>query len=105
MDELGLLQKLDAIPVLTWNWKAQAPAIRHLGPTAQDFRAAFGLGEDEKRISTVDAEGVVLPGVQALYRLVREKEARIERLERELAELRAAVAQLAGQVQAAAPKQ
>jgi hypothetical protein len=25
----------------TWNWKAQAESIRHIGPMAQDFYAAF----------------------------------------------------------------
>ncbi len=31
---------------------------------AQDFRAAFGLGEDEKHISTLDEGGVALAAVQ-----------------------------------------
>jgi len=34
---------------------------------AQDLRAAFGLGKDEKHISTVDSEGVVLAAIQVLY--------------------------------------
>jgi hypothetical protein len=47
---------------------------------AQDFRAAFGLGEDDKHISTVDAEGVALAGVQALYKLNLQKDVRIRQL-------------------------
>ena len=38
-----------------------------MGPTAQDFYAAFGLGEDERHISTVDADGVALAAIQGLY--------------------------------------
>jgi len=45
------------IPLTEWNLKTQDPSIRHLGPMAQDFRAAFGLGEDERHINTVDSDG------------------------------------------------
>jgi hypothetical protein len=48
----------------SWGYKAQAPAIRHLGPTAQDFRGAFGLGEDARHIDTIDSEGVALAAIQ-----------------------------------------
>jgi len=34
--------------------------VLHLGPVAQDFHAAFGLGADDKHIATVDADGVAL---------------------------------------------
>lgn len=37
--------------------RADHAAIRHLGPTAQDFRAAFGLGENDTAIHTVHADG------------------------------------------------
>ena len=33
---------------------------------AQDFRAAFGLGTDDKHIATVDADGVALAAIQGL---------------------------------------
>jgi hypothetical protein len=53
---------------------------------AQDFRAAFGLGEDDKHIATVDADGVALAAIQGLnQKLERENaelKARLERLER-----------------------
>ena len=65
-DDEELLTKLAALPVRTWSYKAQGAAIRHAGPTAQDFHAAFGLGEDPLRISTVDADGIALAGVGAL---------------------------------------
>ena len=83
--------KLSAIPMQTWNYRSQDTSIRHMGPMAQDFRAAFGLGEDDKHISTVDADGVALAGILALYRMVREKDAQIERLTEHVRQLQAAV--------------
>jgi hypothetical protein len=44
VDGRGLLARLSAMPILTWNYKTQDASIRHMGPAAQDFRAAFGLG-------------------------------------------------------------
>jgi hypothetical protein len=73
VDTSSLLEKLAAMPVSTWNYKTQADSIRHLGPTAQDFRAAFGLGEDDKHISSIDSEGVALASIQALYKLSQER--------------------------------
>lgn len=91
VDPSALLEKLAAMPVATWKYKTQDDAIRHLGPTAQDFHAAFGLGEDDKHISTVDAEGVALAGIQALYAEMKqslaEKDREIEDLRNRLARL------------------
>jgi hypothetical protein len=63
-----------------------------MGPVAQDFYAAFGLGEDEGHISTIDADGVALAAIQGLYALVQEQEAQIEDLEERLTALKALVA-------------
>ena len=41
----AVLRKVVALPIATWNYKSQDAAIRHMGPMAQDFHAAFGLGE------------------------------------------------------------
>ena len=60
-------------------------AARHVGPTAQDFREAFGLGLDAKSIGTIDADGVALAAIQGLYELLLEKEAQIVSQERRLA--------------------
>ena len=66
-DGSDVLARLASVPVSTWSYTSQDPSIRHMGPMAQDFRAAFGLGEDDKHISTVDADGVALAAIQALY--------------------------------------
>jgi len=40
---------------------------------AQDFRAAFGLGENDPTITTVDADGVALAAIQGLNAKLEEK--------------------------------
>jgi len=67
VDRQAVLEKVAQLPITTWNYKAQDASIRHMGPMAQDFYAAFGLGEDNTHISTVDAAGVSLVAIQALY--------------------------------------
>jgi hypothetical protein len=49
-------------------WRYLGTDAVHLGPTAEDFRAAFGLGEGSTKIAAVDADGVALRSVQALER-------------------------------------
>ena len=60
-----VLAKVTALPVQQWSFKG-FPGARHIGPVAQDFRAAFGLGHDDKSIATVDADGVALAAIQGL---------------------------------------
>lgn len=82
VDGEALLGALARVPIATWSYKAQDPSIRHIGPMAQDFHAAFGVGEDERRIATVDADGVALAAIQALKRDNDRLRARVEALER-----------------------
>jgi hypothetical protein len=91
VDGDALLERLAGIPIQTWSWKSQAPGIRHMGPVAQDFHAAFGLGEDPRRISTVDADGVALAAIQALHARNRALEAQARALEARAEALRARV--------------
>jgi hypothetical protein len=84
VDKRELLQKLLNMPISTWNHKAQYAGVRHLGPTAQDFYSAFGLGEDDRHIGTTDADGVALAAIQGLYEVIQEKDAKIAELEERL---------------------
>ena len=81
-----VLEKLAALPVSTWNYIADGGSVWHLGPIALDFKAAFGLGESDKVINMVDANGVVMVAIQALYRKVQALEAEVEALRAERAE-------------------
>jgi hypothetical protein len=93
-----ILEKVAALPLTTWNYKSQDQSIRHIGPMAQDFRAAFGVGENERTISVVDADGVALAAIQGLNQkleaAVTEKQTRIEVLEKTVAELKELVTRL-----------
>jgi hypothetical protein len=75
-----LLTKLARMPIRSWNYRAEDSTTRHIGPTAQDFRAAFGLGDGDKAIATVDADGVSLAAIQALVRRVGQLEAQLAQL-------------------------
>ena len=95
VDVRAVLEKVSRLPVTEWNLISQPASIRHIGPMAQDFQAAFGVGEDDKHISTTDADGVALAAIQGLNQVVKEKDARIQALEKDVAELKAVVNSLA----------
>ncbi len=89
-----VLARLMRVPVSTWNYTSQDPSIRHMGPMAQDFYAAFGLGEDDKHIGTVDADGVALAAIQALAAQNAAQQAEIDALRQQNAALEARLAAL-----------
>ena len=100
IDSRSVLEKVAALPISKWNFK-EDPSTRHLGPMAQDFYAAFGVGSDDKHIATVDEDGVALAAIQGLDEKVEQE--RIENtklkqqndsLEKRLDELEAAVESL-----------
>ncbi len=82
------------MPVQTWNYKSQDSSIRHIGPVAQDFAAAFKVGKDDRHINEVDEGGVALAAIQGLNQVVEDKDARIKALEKSNSELQARVANL-----------
>lgn len=61
-----LLEKIAELPIKSWNYKNESEEVRHIGPVAQDFRALFGVGSDDKHISTIDPAGIALAGIKAL---------------------------------------
>jgi hypothetical protein len=73
-----VLEKLAAVPISTWSYKTDD--VRHIGPMAQDFSAAFGLGIDDKHVSPMDMAGVSMAAVQALNEVVQEKDEEISGL-------------------------
>jgi len=88
VDGKSVLAKLVALPVTEWNYKKDSGSIRHLGPMAQDFKAAFQLdGADDKHISVVDEGGVALAAIQGLNQKVdsgkENADSRITKLETE----------------------
>ena len=89
IDPVEVLEDVLALPMARWSYRNR-PEVRHLGPVAQDFFAAFGLGEGERTISSVDADGVALAAIQGLNaKLEAERDQLAQRLEALGAEKRA----------------
>ena len=89
-----ILAAVAELPISTWNYVADPPRVRHMGPMAEDFYAMFGLGADDEHISPLDANGVALAAIQGLHELSREQSARIGELEEQVANLVARLAAL-----------
>jgi hypothetical protein len=86
VDPADMLQRVRDLPISTWNYTSDDPAVRHIGPMAQDFGALFGVGADDRHIHPLDGQGVALAAIQGLLG--------------ELQDVRAANAQLAERVAA-----
>jgi hypothetical protein len=94
VDGQEILARLAGVPIQSWTYHTQDPSIRHIGPTAQDFQAAFEVGEDNRHISTVDADGVALAAIKGLYQLAQQQAGQIEDLQRQNEALEARLAAL-----------
>jgi hypothetical protein len=90
-----ILASLAALPISSWRYTNETAGVRHVGPMAQDFRAAFGLGHGDKLIEFVDEQGVALTAIQGLNQKLNEKEAEIQQLRENLAELKQMISQSA----------
>ncbi len=90
-----VLAKLVSMPIYQWQPKDGPNAeLKHIGPMAQDFYAAFHLGDSDKAIGMQDAEGVALAAIQGLYAKLKERDATIAEQQREIAELRQRLTQV-----------
>ncbi len=74
-----ILTHLNALNITAWNYIAD-PDATHIGPTAQDFYAAFGVGIDDHHISSIDTGGVALVAIQALNQQIEAQNMTIEQL-------------------------
>jgi hypothetical protein len=82
-----ILSKVAALPVTAWHYKHD-PTRRYIGPMSQDFHAAFGLGSDDKTITTLDSDGVMYAAIQGLVAELGERDRAIDELRSELRSLR-----------------
>lgn len=63
VDAKSVLAKLRALPLYRWSYKGETTP--HMGPTAEDFRHHFGVG-DGKTINLIDVVGVLLGAMKGL---------------------------------------
>ncbi|MFM8720788.1 MAG: tail fiber domain-containing protein, partial [Chthoniobacterales bacterium] len=83
VDPRVILSKVAAMPVTEWEYKA-LPNRRYIGPMAQDFHATFGLGYDDKSISTLDSDGVMYAAIKGLVEELKDRDKTIEELKMKL---------------------
>lgn len=110
VDGEDVLARLRDVPISNWNYRTQESTVRHMGPMAQDFYAAFGLGENELMINSVDIDGVNMAAVQALTARTDALRAENEALRQENAAQAAEIADLRARMERleavlAAPRQ
>jgi hypothetical protein len=108
VDPRAVLDQLAALPVRQWRYTNEDAAVKHLGPVAQDFQSAFGLGTDDKTIGTVDADGVALAAIQGLNQKLEDRcqkaDIRVQNLEADNAQLKRQLAEIRALVQSLAHK-
>ena len=80
IDAREILAKLSRLPVTEWEFKHK-PNRRYIGPMAQDFRAIFGLGDDDTGIGTLDSDGVMYAAIQGLVEEIKLRDDKIAQLE------------------------
>jgi hypothetical protein len=66
LDDATVLAKVAQLPISRWSYKTEH-GVRHVGPMAQDFYAAFKVGEDDRHITSIDEDGVALAAIKALH--------------------------------------
>ena len=86
VDGEAVLERLADLPIQEWSYKA-SPEARHIGPTTEDFQAAFGIGQSGLGLASVDVHGVTLVALQALQAEVKDRDAQIAKLAAAQAEL------------------
>ncbi len=104
LDRADLLDRLMEIPIIGWNYKADRAAVRHIGPTAQSFYSAFGLGQDNRHIAPLDTNGVALAAIQELHSQAQLKDAYISSLEQRVTDLEGSLEALEERIDALAQK-
>lgn len=88
VDGEALLERIRAVPLNSWNLIEEPGKPRHMGPFAEDFHAAFGLGSSETSIGHQDIDGVNFGGVKALEVRTRSLQEENRALSAELSALR-----------------
>lgn len=84
VDDEAVLEGLGGVDIYTWRGESEPETVRHMGPMAEDFHRAFGLGTSNKAIATIDLDGVALAAIRAVH-------AENQQLRREVESLREAI--------------
>jgi hypothetical protein len=74
VDTSAILASVASLAISSWNYKTEGIGVQHVGPMAQDFKARFGLGQNDTTLSTLDLSGVALASIQELNKQVAQKD-------------------------------
>lgn len=90
-DDEAILETVCSMKMKRWQYLDDPSQAEHIGPIAEEFHAAFGVGSNEKRLASMDVAGVALASVRALNEKLETEnqklEAQNEALEARLARL------------------
>jgi hypothetical protein len=103
VDGEDVLARIGRIPVQTWSYIAEGRQVRHMGPMAQDWHAAWGFNDDDRTINSGDFDGVNLAAVQALVVRTAELREQLRLRDQRIGDLEARMARLEALLAARAP--
>lgn len=89
-----VLSSLSRLEISRWQYRDDAAGAEHMGPMAEDFHGAFGLGADDKHISPGDMAAVALSSLQEMDRRSQAQSEEIERLRGQVSSLEQRLEQL-----------
>ena len=64
-----MFEKLMELPISEWEYIFKS-GVKHIGPMAQDFKQAFNVGEDDRFITSSDADGVAFSAIKYLIEAI-----------------------------------
>jgi hypothetical protein len=99
----AVLEKLASLPITTWRY-IDDESGRHMGPMAQEFHEAFGLGSSDRTIQVVDALGISMASIQALAHDVKVLDKQNSELRTRNAELERRLSKLEEKLQSRAKR-
>lgn len=92
VDDREMLRRIVKLPVYKWKYEADETKQPQVGPMAEDFHEAIGIG-DGRHIALGSVSGVSIAAIRGLNEVLEEKSARLEALvearDAEMAALRA----------------
>jgi len=84
----NILDRVNDLDISRWRYIQDADSSEHIGPMAEDFHRAFGLGADNKHIAASDMAGVAVASIQALNQMVERQAQQLAQISGENAVLK-----------------
>lgn len=89
VDTAQILNMVSQLAISRWSYIDNDATVEHIGPIAEEFKAIFNLnGDVSDRIATVDITGVALASIKELHKQLQIRDAELENLKQELAEIK-----------------